>query len=122
MDIKIKVIETKKIPIDKIKLGNIQVHQTHETENLELLAEHIRKIGLIQPIVVYPDGDNFELIVGRRRFLAYKDVLKWSEILAMIIEKPDNDVVFSVMSWVDSTARLQMTNEDKRKFVANMYS
>lgn len=121
-DVVIKVIATKKIPIDKIKLSNIQARQIQVTKSLEVFAEQIRKIGLIQPVVVYQDGDGFELIVGQRRYYAHKDVLKWSEIFAMIIEKPENDMMSTTISWLENEARQKMSNKDTMRHVANMYA
>ena len=118
----IKVIETKKIPIDKIQLSNLQARQNQVTKGLEMFAEQIRNIGLIQPVVVYPIGDKYELIVGQRRFYAHKDVLKWSEILAMVIEKPKDDMMSSTISWLENEARQKMTNKDMMRHVANMFA
>ena len=118
----IKVIETAKIPIDKIKMGSVQARQSQVTKGLERFAEQIRKIGLIQPIVVYPDGDNYELIVGQRRYLAHKDVLEWGEIFAMVIEKPKENMMATTISWLENEARQKMQNKDKIRHVVNMYS
>lgn len=39
---------------------------------LQDLAENIREMGLLQPIVVRPDGERFEIVFGHRRYLAHK--------------------------------------------------
>jgi len=119
----IKTIEVKKIPIDSIQLSNLQARQLQVTKSLEIFAEQIRKIGLIQPVVVYEiDGGMYELIVGQRRFLAHKDVLKWTEIMAMVIEKPASDMMSTTISWLENEARQKMTFKDKMKLVAEMYA
>lgn len=41
------------------------------------LAFSIRSIGLLQPLLVRPDGDRFEVLDGRRRFYAITEHLKW---------------------------------------------
>ena len=119
-DVQIKIIETRKIPVDKIEISNIQARQKDVTKKLDIFAEQIRNIGLIQPIVVYPNKDKFELIVGQRRYFAHRDVLKWNEILAMIIEKPADDMMTTTISWIENEARLKMPIQDKMRFVTNM--
>ena len=122
-NVKIVVKDTTKIPIDKIQMSNLQARQSGVSKGLEIFAEQIRKIGLIQPVVVYAiDGGMYELIVGQRRFLAHKDVLKWTEIMAMIIEKPSTDMMSTTISWLENEARLKMTMKDKMKLVAEMYA
>jgi ParB/RepB/Spo0J family partition protein len=118
-DVEIKVIETKKIPIDKIQMSNLQARQSNVSIGLEIFAEQIRKVGLIQPVVVYEiDGGMYELIVGQRRFLAHRDVLNWTEIMAMVIEKPASDMMSTTISWLENEARLKMTMKDKMKLIA----
>lgn len=121
-DVEIQVIETKKIPIEKIQLSNLQARQSQVTKGLDIFAEQIRKIGLIQPVVVYQVGEKFELIVGQRRYYAHKDVLQWPEIFAMIIKKPKDEMMATTISWLENEARLKMSNRDKIRHVANLFS
>jgi ParB family transcriptional regulator, chromosome partitioning protein len=120
-DVEIKVIKTEKIPIEKIQLSNLQARQSKVTKGLDIFAEQIRNVGLIQPVVVYPVGDKFELIVGQRRYYAHKDVLQWTEILAMIIEKPKDEMMTTTISWLENEARQKMSNADTMRHVANLY-
>ena len=119
-DVVIKHIETKKIPVDSIKLSELQARLKDVTVGLDVFAEQIRPYGLIQPIVVYKEGEEYELLVGQRRYYAHKDVLKWSKILAMIIEKPSDDDMSRTISWLENVARKQMSNTDKLRHVTNM--
>jgi ParB family chromosome partitioning protein len=115
--------ETKKIPIDKIQMSNLQARQSGVSKGLEIFAEQIRKIGLIQPVVVYEIGGGmYELIVGQRRFLALRDVLKWTEIMSCIIEKPASDMMKATISLIETSSCLKMTFKDRMKVVAEMYA
>jgi ParB family chromosome partitioning protein len=58
------------IDIDRIKRGRYQPRQVFEPEALQELADSISAQGVIQPIVVRPDGDHFELVAGERRWRA----------------------------------------------------
>ena len=124
----IVIKETKKIPVDKIQVSKFHVRQHGISKGLEILAKSIHKIGgLISPVVVYEiDGGMYELIVGQRRFLAYKDILKWTEIMAMIIEKPASDKISQsivrILNYDECMTRNKMTQKDKINVITNMYA
>ena len=58
------------IDIDRIHRGRYQPRQVFEPEALQELADSIRAQGVVQPIVVRPEGDHFELVAGERRWRA----------------------------------------------------
>jgi hypothetical protein len=62
---------------------------------VEALAESISKLGLVQPIVVRPFGDEFILIVGRHRLQAVRK-LKHDTIRAEIVEGLDADAALLI--------------------------
>ena len=119
-DVVIKHIRTEKIPVDSIKLSELQARLKDPTVGIDVFAEQIRPYGLIPPIVGYQEGEQYELLVGQRRYYAHKDVLKWSKILAMIIEKPTDDDMSRTISWLENVARKQMPNSDKLRHMTNM--
>ena len=120
----IVIKETKKIPIDKIQVSNLHVRQSAVTKDLEILAKNIRKTGgLLIPVVVFEiDGGMYELIVGQRRFLAYKHILKWTEIMAMIIEKPTSDMMKVTISFMETSSQMKITEKDRMKVINDMYA
>ena len=61
-----------------------------DSEKLEELAESIGKYGVIQPIVVRPVGNKFEIIAGERRFKASR-LANRSTIPAIIVNLSDKD-------------------------------
>ena len=61
-----------------------------DEEKLEELAESISKYGVIQPIVVRPVGNKFEIIAGERRFKASK-LANRSTIPAILVNLSDKD-------------------------------
>ena len=119
-DVKVKWLKTEYIPVDKIKMSELQARQKEVTAGLELFAEQIRKVGLIQPIVVYQKGTEYELLVGQRRYLAHRDVLEWKEIRAEIIKRPEDDMMATTISWLENHARKKMANKDTLRHVARM--
>lgn len=58
------------MPIEQIKRGEYQPRKTFEPEALQDLADSISVQGIIQPVVVRPVADGFELIAGERRWRA----------------------------------------------------
>jgi ParB family chromosome partitioning protein len=62
----------RRIPLSRIDPNPDQPRQIFRDESIEELAQSIRVDGLIQPIVVSPAGDRFQLIVGERRWRAAK--------------------------------------------------
>lgn len=59
-------------PIERIKPAPEQPRLRFEEGALESLAESIRTHGVLQPLVVRPDGDDYILIAGERRYIAAK--------------------------------------------------
>jgi len=58
------------LDIDRIQRGKYQPRQVFEPQALQELADSIRAQGIVQPIVVRPEGNHFELIAGERRWRA----------------------------------------------------
>lgn len=58
--------------------------------NLDDLCESIKQNGLLQPIIVRPTSDSFEVVAGNRRLAACK-LLHISKILCFIKDIPDKD-------------------------------
>jgi len=58
------------VDIDKISPSPFQPRRTFDEIKLQELAMSIRNQGIIQPLVVRPKGERFELIAGERRWRA----------------------------------------------------
>lgn len=60
----------KEIAVERITPSQFQPRHTFDEAKIEELAASIRNQGIIQPLVVRPQGDGFELIAGERRWRA----------------------------------------------------
>ncbi len=60
------------IPISKIVPNPQQPRQHFDDKSLAGLVESIKEHGIIQPLIVAPKGDSYELIAGERRWRASK--------------------------------------------------
>lgn len=67
-----KVSQEKTLPLSKLQANPDQPRRHFDTEALEELAASIKEHGIIQPIVVVPKGESFEIVAGERRFRASK--------------------------------------------------
>ena len=61
------------IDLQKIDPSPYQVRRHFDEDTLKELAASIQREGLIEPIVVRPKNDRYELIAGERRFRAVRD-------------------------------------------------
>lgn len=76
------------IDITKIVPNSYQPRHEFSDESIRELASTLSKEGLLQPIVVREQGENFEIIAGERRFRAAKQ-LGWEKIPAIINNMDD---------------------------------
>lgn len=77
------------IDIDLIKPNPLQPRKKFDESSIAELADSIREYGILQPILVYEENNEFFLIAGERRLRASK-VAKRSSIKAIVVDiKPD---------------------------------
>ena len=66
--------QVQQIPLGLIVPSPLQPRREFAREALEELIDSIRQRGIIQPLIVRPVRDRFELIAGERRWRAAKEV------------------------------------------------
>lgn len=67
-----KVSREGTLPLAKLQANPDQPRRHFDEEALEELSASVKEYGLIQPIVVTPKGDTYEIVAGERRFRASK--------------------------------------------------
>jgi ParB family chromosome partitioning protein len=77
------------LPIAAIRPNPYQPRDQFDEESIGALADSIREVGVLQPILVRPAGDGYELIAGERRWRAAKRV-GLRTIPALVREADDN--------------------------------
>lgn len=82
--------ELRLLAVDAIEANPRQPREVHEGDALTELAESIRAVGLLQPIVVreLPDG-RYQLVMGERRWRASR-LVGLTEIPAIVRWTPDD--------------------------------
>ncbi|WP_416143796.1 ParB/RepB/Spo0J family partition protein [Planococcus koreensis] len=87
--------ETEKITqlsIGQLRTNPYQPRKVFDETALQELSESIKEHGILQPVVVRKKGNNFELVVGERRFRAAK-LAKLEEVPAIIKELNDQQMM-----------------------------
>jgi len=89
-------------PVEKIQRGKYQPRIHIRPEALQELADSIKAQGLVQPVVLRPVGDGYELIAGERRWRA-SQLAGMHEIPAVIRDIPDQAA--AAMSLIENIQR-----------------
>jgi len=82
------------IPLEKVVPNPSQPRMTWHEETLAELAASIREHGVLQPILVRPAGDDYEIIAGERRWRASK--LAGKETIPAIVERFDDATALEI--------------------------
>lgn len=101
-----------KISIDLIKPNRYQPRLAFDDDKIVELATSIRNNGLIQPIIVSPVGDTYEIIAGERRYRA-SILAGLTEIEAII--RDVNPQELSEMALVENIQREDLTAVEEAK-------
>lgn len=106
--------EVKEIPLDDLKFVLAQVRTMHVSKDIHELAQSIKLIGQLEPIVVCPaeEKGKYEIIAGQRRYLAHRE-LKLKTIQAVVIERPLDEVDAKILSLTENWHRLDLSRKDE---------
>jgi ParB family chromosome partitioning protein len=80
------------IELKKIRPGRLNPRLDVNLERLNALAESIREVGLLEPIIVRPVDQEFEVVVGERRYRASQHA-GLEKVPAIVREYADDQVV-----------------------------
>lgn len=86
-------IQPNELELKQIRANASQPRKHFDDDALEELAESIRAVGILQPIVVRPvSEDKYEIIAGERRFRAAK-IAGLSAVPVIVRSAPDDTVL-----------------------------
>lgn len=80
------------LSVDAVQRGKYQPRREMDPQSLEDLANSIRSQGIIQPLIVRPMGDKYEIIAGERRWRAAQ-LAGLTEVPVIIRHIPDEAAV-----------------------------
>jgi ParB family chromosome partitioning protein len=84
--------EIKEIQLEKIRPSRLNPRLEINIERLNELAASIREVGLLEPIIVRPVNDEYEVVVGERRYRALQQA-GLEKVPAIVREYSDDEVV-----------------------------
>ncbi len=84
----------REIPIERVMPNPEQPRMTFHEETIRELAASIREHGVLQPILVRPAGDDYQIIAGERRWRASKVAGK--ETVPAIVERFDDATALEI--------------------------
>lgn len=90
------------LPVAGILPNPWQPRRVFNESKLSELAESIREVGLMQPIVVRRVGDDYQIVAGERRWRAHK-MLDIGTIKAVVADCTDSDM--AVLAMVENISR-----------------
>ena len=82
------------LPLAKVVPNPEQPRMTFHEDTLNELAASIREHGVLQPILVRPAGDEFQIIAGERRWRASK--IAGKESIPAIVERFDDATALEI--------------------------
>lgn len=77
--------------LDRIHANPQQPRKDFDEDDLDALKESLRTHGLLQPILVRPCENGYQIIAGERRYRAAKEV-GWAEIPVHVVDFNDQKV------------------------------
>lgn len=99
--------EVIQLPVNKVEPNRFQPRSIFNDEKIRELAQTINTHGMIQPIVVRKlEGDNYEIIVGERRWRAVQ-TLEWENISAIIRDMTDAET--ASVALIENLQREELT-------------
>ncbi len=107
------------LPLDALFPGRYQPRQNIDEESLSELAESIRAEGIIQPIVVRPADNGYEIIAGERRWRA-SQLAGLSTIPAIVRVIPDRSAV--AMSLIENIQRRDLNAIEEAQALQRLIS
>lgn len=104
------IAEIRNVPLGQIVVTGDNPRQEFNLASLERLGDSIQSHGLLQPIIVRPAGDHYELVVGERRLRAAQ--LKGMDEIVARVEELD-DTTCMELRLIENTHREDLTDAEK---------
>ncbi len=118
---RIKRRKIEEVDLNLINISKDNVRHELQNKNLEELKTSIQRIGLIHPVILIQKKDKkFELLVGQRRFLAFKQ-LNEKTIPAIIINDLD-PISRKIVSLTENIHRRDLPYSDTIKICDELFN
>ncbi|MGC4116785.1 MAG: ParB/RepB/Spo0J family partition protein [Myxococcales bacterium] len=118
-----QIKEIKDIALEDLVVGKGQVRVKDVKKDIEDLAESIRVVGLLQPIIVCPSEQKkgkYEILAGQRRFLAHVQ-LKRATIKAAVLESRVDEHTAKALSLIENLVRRSISTKETIDACTSLY-
>lgn len=105
------------VPLDAIDSPKVAMRTDVHDDQIQELADSIRSIGLLQPILVRPVGERYEIIAGHRRVIAAR--VAGEETILAIIRTPSEEEA-TVFKLHENLLRRDVNPVDEAIFLATI--
>ena len=106
------------IEINKIQPNRLNPRQEYSQAGLYELAESIKEVGILEPIIVRPSNNNgYEIVIGERRYRAAKQA-GLDKIPAVIKDYSDEKVM--EINLIENVQRQDLTAVEKGNICSNL--
>ena len=109
--------EVRQIPIEDIIPNRFQPRINFDEKALNELSESIKQHGIIQPLVVRPLGDKYEIIAGERRYKA-ATIAGLSTVPAIVTSMDDS--TSAEVALIENVQRKDLTSIEEARSYKNM--
>ena len=94
-----RIKEVKEIALSDLQIGIGQVRLREVSKEIDELADSIRQVGLLEPIVVCETEmpGKYEIVTGQRRFMAHQE-LQMESIMAAVLDERVDETTAKVLS------------------------
>jgi len=102
-------MELKHIPFDQLHLSALNMRYGKRAPDVSDILPSVRARGILQPLLVRPNADGYEIVAGRRRYFSAKAVKEeLGEIapLPCAVMAPGDDAAAIEASLIENVARL----------------
>lgn len=115
--------QVREIDMNSLDIGKGQVRVKDVGKDIDELAESIRVMGLLEPIVVVPSATTkgrFEILTGQRRFLAHKQ-LKKKTIMATVLDGAITEEDAKAISLTENLIRRDLSQKELIDACTSLY-
>ena len=116
-------MELRHIPLEELKLTKVNVRHGRKGPDVSDILPSIRTRGILQPLLVRPNGEGFEVVAGRRRYFAATKIQdeagEFGPIPCAVMETQD-DAEAVEASLLENYARLPMDPMDQYEAFARL--
>lgn len=114
-----KIMELKHIELDQLKPASVNVRKKGAKDVSDLVPS-IKALGLLQPLLVRPNCEGYEIVAGQRRYFALAKIAEDEAVepVPCIVMEEGDDAKAIEASLAENVARLPMDEIDQMKAFA----